>query len=115
MLFVHLASLLVRSPGPVQPWHHPSHLLPSRCYLLLVKWMTRHANIFLISRSTSLGAISGAALVELIREYCERPESKAQARLHFDLARKLIQQAQTDSKVLESLESALRTPERPKN
>jgi hypothetical protein len=49
------------------------------------------------------------------REYCERPESKAQARLHFDLARKLIQQAQTDSKVLESLESALRTPERPKN
>ena len=27
---------------------------------------------------------------ELIREYCERPESKAQARLHFDLARKLI-------------------------
>src|SRR3989441_6188694 len=63
MLFVHLASLLVRSPGPVQPWHHPSHLLPSRCYLLLVKWMTRHANIFLISRSTSLGAISGAALV----------------------------------------------------
>jgi hypothetical protein len=49
MLFVHLASLLVRTPGPVQPWHHPSHLLPSRCYLLLVKWMTRHANIFLTS------------------------------------------------------------------
>ena len=52
---------------------------------------------------------------ELIREFCERPESKAQARLHFGLARKLIQQAQTDSEVLESLESALRTPERPKN
>jgi hypothetical protein len=48
MLFVHLASLLVRTPGPVQPCH-PSHLLPSRCYLLLVKWMTRHANIFLTS------------------------------------------------------------------
>jgi DNA repair exonuclease SbcCD ATPase subunit len=44
---------------------------------------------------------------DLIQEYCQRPESKAQAQKRFATARALLQQAQSDSEALEALAEAL--------